>query len=190
MNTGIQDAFNLGWKLAAVLAGGAATTLLETYETERRPIAQQVLAGAHALTGIIMGHGTPLPQRLALARQPGFSRNTVEKISGLAYSYQGNLKLPPLVDPLDGLSAGDRAPDIALGVGRRLHDLLRHPEHTLLHIPGAPGHTLTELSQQLILRHPGRLQSHQLDQPEAARIYGAPGRDVFCLVRPDGYLVS
>jgi len=37
MYIGIQDAFNLGWKLAAVLAGGAAATLLEAYESERRP---------------------------------------------------------------------------------------------------------------------------------------------------------
>ncbi|XP_056692230.1 uncharacterized protein [Spinacia oleracea] len=39
MNTGIQDAQNLAWKLAAVVNGIAPTTLLSTYETERRPIA-------------------------------------------------------------------------------------------------------------------------------------------------------
>jgi hypothetical protein len=40
MNTGIQDAHNLAWKLAAVLRGKAATPLLATYQTERRPVAQ------------------------------------------------------------------------------------------------------------------------------------------------------
>ncbi|MGH3610510.1 MAG: FAD-dependent monooxygenase, partial [Pseudonocardiaceae bacterium] len=133
MNACIQDVFNLGWKLAAVVAAGAPVALLETYETERRPIAAQVLAGAHALTGIIMGHRTPLAERLAIARQPEFSRTTVEKVSGLAYSYRGHLDVPPLADPLDGLSAGDRAPDIALEAGRQLHHLLRHPHHTLLY---------------------------------------------------------
>jgi 2-polyprenyl-6-methoxyphenol hydroxylase-like FAD-dependent oxidoreductase len=188
MNTSIHDAFNLSWKLASVLVAGGPTALLETYETERCPIAQQVLAGTHALTGIIMGPGTPLAERLAVARQPGFGQAVVDQISGLAYSYRGHLNLPPLADPLDGLSAGDRAPDLDLGAGRRVHHLLRHPDHTLLRIPGAEGQAAIELSQQLIARHPGRLRSHQLDGPEATRIYGAPDRDVFCLVRPDGYL--
>ncbi len=40
LNTGVQDAHNLAWKLAAVLSGSAAPALLETYETERRPVAQ------------------------------------------------------------------------------------------------------------------------------------------------------
>ncbi|MGH3772167.1 MAG: FAD-dependent monooxygenase [Pseudonocardiaceae bacterium] len=188
MNACIQDMFNLGWKLAAVVAEGAPVTLLETYETERRPIAAQVLAGARALTAINMGHRTPLAERLAVARQPEFSRTTVEQVSGLAYSYREHLTVPPLADPLDGLSAGDRAPDIALGAGRQLHHLLRHPGHTLLHIPRAGGQPATELSGRLIARHPSRLQLHQVDGEEAARTLGAPGRDVFCLVRPDGYL--
>ncbi|MGH3828645.1 MAG: FAD-dependent monooxygenase, partial [Pseudonocardiaceae bacterium] len=57
MNACIQDVFNLGWKLAAVVTEDAPAALLETYETERRPIAAQVLAGTHALTKINMGHG-------------------------------------------------------------------------------------------------------------------------------------
>jgi hypothetical protein len=43
MNTGIQDAYNLGWKLAAVLGGEAGDALLDTYEQERRPIAEWTL---------------------------------------------------------------------------------------------------------------------------------------------------
>ncbi|MEO7193796.1 MAG: FAD-dependent monooxygenase [Pseudonocardiaceae bacterium] len=188
MNACIQDMFNLGWKLAAIVAQDAPTALLETYETERQPIAAQVLAGAHALTKINMGHRTPLAERLAAARQPEFNRTTVERVSGLAYTYREHLTVPPLTDPLEGLSPGDRAPDIALGAGRQLHHLLRHPDHTLLHIPRAGGQPATELSRRLIARHPGRLQPHQVNGPEAARTFGAPGRDVFCLIRPDGYL--
>ena len=42
MNTGIQDAYNLGWKLALVMTGAAPATLLDSYEAERRPIAQAI----------------------------------------------------------------------------------------------------------------------------------------------------
>ncbi|MGH3889168.1 MAG: FAD-dependent monooxygenase [Pseudonocardiaceae bacterium] len=49
MNVCVQDAFNLGWKLGLVLAGEAGEPLLDTYEQERRPIAQQVIEGTNAL---------------------------------------------------------------------------------------------------------------------------------------------
>jgi 2-polyprenyl-6-methoxyphenol hydroxylase-like FAD-dependent oxidoreductase len=45
MNTGVQDAFNLAWKLAAVLKGEAPATLLDTYEAERYPVAEDLLRG-------------------------------------------------------------------------------------------------------------------------------------------------
>ena len=56
MNTGLQDVFNLGWKLALVCRGEAGPGLLDTYESERRPVAEIVVASgadteaAHALT--------------------------------------------------------------------------------------------------------------------------------------------
>ncbi|HST40036.1 MAG TPA: FAD-dependent monooxygenase [Conexibacter sp.] len=59
MNTGLQDAFNLGWKLALVCRGEAGAELLDTYETERRPVAERVVASgadvevAHALTAAV-----------------------------------------------------------------------------------------------------------------------------------------
>jgi hypothetical protein len=58
MNTGIQDAYNLGWKLALVVGGAANPGLLDSYDRERRPVARGVLAG------------TGLATRLLLARHP------------------------------------------------------------------------------------------------------------------------
>ncbi|MEU0688403.1 FAD-dependent monooxygenase [Streptomyces uncialis] len=52
MNTGLQDAFNLAWKLAAVIKGTAAPELLHTYDSERRPMAQALLAFAAQLHDI------------------------------------------------------------------------------------------------------------------------------------------
>ena len=52
MNTGMQDAFNLGWKLAAVIRGHAEPTLLDTYHTERHPIAARVIEQTTKLTNM------------------------------------------------------------------------------------------------------------------------------------------
>src|SRR5258708_21870925 len=49
MNTGIQDAANLGWKLAATVQGWAQPGLLDTYQTERHPVGRQVLRTSHPL---------------------------------------------------------------------------------------------------------------------------------------------
>lgn len=51
-NLGLQDAANLGWKLAAVLRGNASDALLDTYESERRPIAARVLQNTRAQTAL------------------------------------------------------------------------------------------------------------------------------------------
>ena len=56
MNTGIQDAFNLGWKLALVIKGQANDTLLDTYQEERLPIARKVLADTHQHTKIFFAN--------------------------------------------------------------------------------------------------------------------------------------
>lgn len=53
MNTGIQDVYNLGWKLALVVSGTADVTLLDTYEEERRPVAEKVLGSTGPSTGLI-----------------------------------------------------------------------------------------------------------------------------------------
>lgn len=54
MNTGIQDAYNLAWKIALVVNNESPTSLLDTYETERRPIAKSVLATTHASTKLLV----------------------------------------------------------------------------------------------------------------------------------------
>lgn len=56
MDTGMQDAANLGWKLAAVVQGWAGNVLLDSYHTERHPVGHMVLRVSHALlTAVITG---------------------------------------------------------------------------------------------------------------------------------------
>lgn len=53
MNTGIQDAYNLAWKLSLVVKGKAPQELLNSYEEERKPVAKQLLAETHAMTNVV-----------------------------------------------------------------------------------------------------------------------------------------
>lgn len=119
VNTGVQDAYNLGWKLAAVLAG-APDELLDSYAAERMPVAANVLA----LSGVLHRQGFA-------ATGPAPSA-----IHQLDISYRGG--------PLAGaerapgaLQAGDRAPDGLLPDGRRLFDVFRGPHWTVLEFGGA-----------------------------------------------------
>jgi 2-polyprenyl-6-methoxyphenol hydroxylase-like FAD-dependent oxidoreductase len=105
LNTGVQDAYNLGWKLASV-AGGGPDSLLDTYEGERLPIAAAVL-----------GLSKHLYQTRSIKR--GDATNQ------LALHYRTS----PLSSgaPLGALRPGDRMPDARLDDGSRLYDHLRGP---------------------------------------------------------------
>ncbi|MEU9291826.1 FAD-dependent oxidoreductase [Streptomyces sp. NPDC048275] len=111
LNTSVQDAYNLGWKLGAVLGGGASETLLDTYEEERRPIAADMLGLS---TSVHRGE----VRRGAATRQ-----------LGLGYP-DSTLTQETRTHPGPVL-AGDRAPDAAVD-GGRLFDTFRGPHWTLL----------------------------------------------------------
>lgn len=114
VNTGVQDAYNLGWKLASVIAGAPAD-LLDSYEAERLPVADEVLQLSGALHRQGFGGTGPAPAA----------------IHQLDISYRGG----PLAAGdgcLGGLQPGDRAPDGLLPDGRRLFDVFRGPHWTVL----------------------------------------------------------
>jgi hypothetical protein len=124
LNTSVQDAYNLGWKLGAVLREGAPESLLDTYEEERLPNAADMLGIS---TGVHRGE----VRRGRATQQLGLGHRdrtlTVETRTGL---------------PEDALRAGDRAPDRTLD-GVRLFDAFRGPHWTLLALdtkaPGSVG---------------------------------------------------
>ena len=88
MNCCMQDAFNLGWKLALVLKGYAKSELLDTYEAERRPVAEQVIWAASSLHDIFMTHGKDIAQRKQTMFEPGYTEKVVNACSGVAYTYR------------------------------------------------------------------------------------------------------
>lgn len=90
LNLGIQDAFNLGWKLAVQLAGWAPAGLLDSYESERRPVAAAVLENTRAQMELIsLEPGAQAVHRLLseLTRFEEVNRFLTEKITGTAIRY-------------------------------------------------------------------------------------------------------
>ncbi|RJQ87851.1 FAD-dependent monooxygenase [Amycolatopsis panacis] len=124
MNVGIQDAHNLGWKLAAVLAGRTDETLLDTYHDERHPVGTELLGHTRAQTAL-MGAFSPEGQALRallselLAKTPDMSRELAERLSGLNVAYATgkrvrNLELPNGSTLFEKLRTGTH---VATGMG-------------------------------------------------------------------------
>jgi 2-polyprenyl-6-methoxyphenol hydroxylase-like FAD-dependent oxidoreductase len=133
MNTGIQDAVNLGWKLAATVQGWAPPGLLDSYQTERHPVGRQVLRTSGAILRAFTAPRALVPARNVLTRAvtavPSLARRLAGVISGEDISYPA----PPGAHPL----AGKRVADQPLADGRRLYEALRSGQFLLASAPGA-----------------------------------------------------
>jgi putative polyketide hydroxylase len=111
-NTGIQDAHNLGWKLAAVLRGQAGPALLDTYGEERHPIGVLTMQQAFARFGARMGPGAEVPLIDAGAVMMGYRYRS----SAVHGAPEDNSPLLP--QELAG-QPGTRAPHVAVTLGGR-----------------------------------------------------------------------
>ncbi|MET0406065.1 MAG: FAD-dependent oxidoreductase, partial [Cystobacter sp.] len=172
LNTSVQDAYNLGWKLAAVL-GGASERLLDSYEEERRPVAEAMLG---------------LSTHLLDAMKRGVNRRARD-VHQLDIGYpESSLALASSARP-DGLLAGDRAPDApmrgAAGRSRRLFELFAGPHWTLVGFETKPD--IVAPRRGLRIHEVGVGRELADDAGHLREAYGlAPGEWV--LVRPDGYV--
>ena len=129
LNLGMQDAFNLGWKLAGAIAGWAPDDLLDSYGIERRPVAAAVLDNARAQMHLMSTEPGPQALRRLMAELMDFeevNRHLTEKIiaTGIRYDFGAS---HPLV--------GRRMRDLALSRGR-LHAMLRSGRGLLLDARG------------------------------------------------------
>ncbi|MEV6425913.1 FAD-dependent oxidoreductase [Streptomyces sp. NPDC051662] len=121
MNTGLQDAANLSWKLSAVLARRAGDALLDTYESERHPVGALVLRASGIITRFALTRSAPLRalrsagSRLLFRAVP-FGDRVMRVVTGIGIAYPAPRGAHPLV--------GRRAPDLALSSGR-LYEALR-----------------------------------------------------------------
>jgi len=173
LNTSMQDAYNLGWKLAAVIKGGPSS-LLETYEAERRPIAEQMLG---------------LSTRLLQAAKDGAYRRGRE-VHQLDIGYPGSPLAFERPERTAGLLAGDRAPDApmsgAAGQGVRLFSLMKGPHFTAI------GY---EAARDKAPEARAGLHVHRIgadgDLKDSASHFAAaysPSPGSWFIIRPDGYI--
>ncbi|MGD3105980.1 FAD-dependent oxidoreductase [Streptomyces sp. YGL11-2] len=199
-NTGIQDAHNLAWKLAAVLEGAAAPGLLDTYEAERQPVARATSARASARSA---EHSHP---GYAAAPNAGGGRQRGVLTVALGYCYpQGavigadpDLPVVPEQMRLTG-EPGTRAPHMWLhGAGERRSTLDLY-ERSFVLLTGPENGAVWRAAAENAARHwSARLDHHRIgDGPDAdlspedgadwAEVHGtAPEGAV--LVRPDGFV--
>jgi 2-polyprenyl-6-methoxyphenol hydroxylase-like FAD-dependent oxidoreductase len=176
LNTSVQDAYNLGWKLAAVLTG-APERLLDTYEEERRPIAVGMLGLATSL--------------LRTAREGG-ERRRGREVRQLDLHYRDSwLSLRTAGGAAGaGLVAGDRAPDApvvgAAGQPTRLFTLLQGTHWTLLGYDVDRG-SAVQPRAGLHIHTVGRYGDIIDSDGELQKGYGLSSGD-WVLIRPDGYI--
>jgi 2-polyprenyl-6-methoxyphenol hydroxylase-like FAD-dependent oxidoreductase len=156
MNSGMQDAYNLGWKLALVCHGHCSDALLDSYHAERRPVADKVMASgddaesAQMATGPNERHERDAAIRAALADSASRHHEAVAEAE-LDIDYAGS----PIVmgDGHQAVWPGQRLSDqidirFSAGGTGKLHDYGRRRGHTVLLIGGAST-TQAELAQVL-----------------------------------------
>ncbi|MFG3099190.1 FAD-dependent monooxygenase [Streptomyces sp. NPDC048182] len=133
LNTGVGDAVDLGWKLAAVLAGWGGPGVLDSYEAERRPVQERVIdeatANMRVLSTELLADGLDADDAAgaAVRRAAGARIQETKKAEFHSLDLVLGLRIassPVLPDVPDGPWVGARLPHAFLGDGRSLYDLL------------------------------------------------------------------
>ncbi len=196
MNTGIQDAANLIWKLALVESKRAHPALLDTYDAERKPVSDALLKTTSAALRV----ATTANWLLQHLRDDLLSR--IASLSAVQDRLKGGVseigihyRHSRIVRDAGGdtlLRAGDRAPDCEVvdetGTRMRLFDMLREPVHTV--IAAMPGtHVDLPRLAKLLARYRDLVQGSVLIDGDAEfyRQYAAVDGALY-VVRPDGYV--
>lgn len=164
MNTGVQEAYNLAWKLAMAARGQAGPELMATYGQERVPVGEALIGSTRKATFLVQFKnalaGVALPVVFTFVRTVGPLRRAIQRkvlggMSGLRLSY-GDSPLST-ADPLMGLPAGSRAAAAAARRGdpgsEALRAELRDPRWTLVWEAGGPGATLRAVAAAAARAH-------------------------------------
>ncbi|MGL3807227.1 FAD-dependent monooxygenase [Paeniglutamicibacter sp. R2-26] len=181
---GVQDAVNLGWKLAQVLRGTSPESLLDTYHAERHPVGARALKHSMAQTALQRNDPRTAALREAVGELMAMDqprRHVAALIHGLDITYDGTAGESGTGHPL----LGRRMPDLDLGTAAgpaRVYGMLHDARPLLLNL-GAPGH-LARMSLPARVR---RLDA-EYRGPWVLPVIGEVRPPAAVLVRPDGYV--
>jgi 3-(3-hydroxy-phenyl)propionate hydroxylase len=179
LSLGVQDAVNLGWKLAQVVNADSPESLLDTYEDERHPVAARALRHTMAQT--------------ALQRQDERLKALVDVVSELAIMEEPRKRLAGIISGLDihyDLGAGHpllgrRIPDLDLVTARgplRVFELLHDAKPVLLNLGAPDAFDLTPWADRVQL-----IDAEYVGEWELP-VLGAVTAPTAVLIRPDGYV--
>lgn len=176
LNTGVQDAMNLGWKLAAVVHGTAGDELLDTYHDERHPVGQSVVANTMAQTSMVFDW-SPSGQHMRdlfsrLLALPQVNRYLAGMVSAVDVAYPAGDSDDPLV--------GTRVPDMKLDAApvTQLYELFRDGRHVLLSLGDGEGAGAAQTPAGPVAAVGARLAEPRDGWDDIAEV----------LIRPDGYV--
>ena len=165
LNLGMQDAVNLGWKLAAVVKGRAPEGLLDTYESERYPVGKRVMMHSQAQLAL----AAPGPEVEALrdlfaelVDKPGVTSHLAALLAGSDVRYDVGDEHP---------LSGFMVPELDLDDGRRVAELLHDARPVLLDLSGAAAAAAAAWTDRV------DVVTGTMDDGPAAM-----------LIRPDGYV--
>jgi hypothetical protein len=179
LSLGVQDAVNLGWKLAQVVHGTSPDSLLDTYHDERHPVAARALQHTMAQTALQRRDGrmealVALAAELASMDEP--RKRLAGLISGLDIRYELGEGHPLL---------GRRMPDLDLRTGGgplRVFELLHAARPVLLNLGPPGGFEITGWADRV------ELIDAEYDGPWELPVLGAVSAPSAVLIRPDGYV--
>lgn len=176
LNTGVQDAMNLGWKLAQVVHGTSRESLLDTYEAERHPVGAQVLQ--NTLAQVVLGlpddrHDALRQLVVPLLGMDGPRSHLAAQITGLAIRYELGGDHPVV---------GRRMPDLELEGSTRVAEQLRDGRGLLLVLDGSGPVDLGAAAARVRPLHTRAVG------PWVLPVVGPVDAPPAVLVRPDGYV--
>ncbi|MBP0457217.1 FAD-dependent monooxygenase [Streptomyces bomunensis] len=202
LNTGIQDAYNLAWKLAMVVHGHADASLLDTYDAERVPVGQALLASTAKVMNTAMVDTTAEDSQES---DRGFMRRLIRNMSGLGIAYSDSALTVP-DEAGEGPRPGRRLTQISAAEGQSpgwtaLRALLRTSAWHLLVFAGSKDATSQDqvtaktTSLPVWLREVTISRRRQTDDDHVVWDHDGVVQDTLAasdrdwiLVRPDGYI--
>lgn len=141
MNTGLQDAYNLAWKLALVIKGKANPSLLDSYQTERFPIVKNIVNQTEKLTKMALYEKSFLPKLRKYCNRIACNQISVSKKMGMQLTqldiqYQNSLIIDCSASDIQSPRPGVRAPNVIIDKNDFLYDHLLNTQHNILFFIG------------------------------------------------------